>query len=52
MEKLQLERMSAEKAHPEFYPELLPLDNEIDEAVHYSWEGAREMERQEAEWAE
>ena len=51
LEHMHLERLGAASAHPEFHPELLSLDQEIDEAVHYSWEGARDLEREEEELA-
>jgi len=49
LERIHLERLGASSADREFHPELLSLDQEIDEAVHYSWEGARDLEREEEE---
>lgn len=49
LEHMHHERLAAASAHREFHAELLSLDHEIDEAVHYSWEGARDLEREEEE---
>jgi len=49
LERMHLERLGASSADREFHPELLSLDQEIDDAVHYSWEGARDLEREEEE---